>query len=386
MSNSSLSGKVFSNLSVLLPPNSSSNSVPVYEVYGIITIPIGVVGFIGSLLCVWTIWRSRQHHPTQHKSSSNSNILFLNMSLSSLLFCGIVCPFHAYAQITQLRSTLAQRADDSLCQFIAFAYFTTLTASSYAHVTIALNRFFAVILSGTAHGMFQSKRFTVFMMALSWMVAGATFAPPLFRSFKTVSYGFSEESMKCTFTSLGNSVYVIAYKVVYAWIPFLIMVLCYACIFLKLKLSKKRIRHQNQPIESIQQSNGGNPRVAVMKLIRQRRSMRGEIRVTKIAFITCASFLACYVPNTLFGFAVKTRKELQSPLGIALVMLWWVGCATNPLLYAYLNSALRQRIIQWLQMKNILPVTQQSNSATGTAASNSIKKGTDSTKVRETSA
>ncbi|XP_055353230.1 melatonin receptor type 1A-like [Paramacrobiotus metropolitanus] len=295
------------------------------EVFGIITIPISLVGTAGSIGCLGFI---RTHAKQQ---SSSTNALYINLSIATLLFCGIVCPVHAYTQLAQQASSFAQPTylAKSACSFIGFFYFWTLTASAYSHSAIAANRLFIVVLQKSK---LSSTSTTVFLIAASWFIAGMTFMWPLLRLGGT--YGFSTESMKCTFSSLTSPEFVISYKVLYGFVPVIIMVICYAAVFCKVAISSRKLR-KNPAV---------NQAGALLMPVNHRRQRNAERKITQIAFITCVGFIVCYVPSAIFGFVVKARAALQSPMGMALVFLMWIGCAANPLLYTYLNSDLKKRV------------------------------------------
>ncbi|OQV21943.1 hypothetical protein BV898_04155 [Hypsibius exemplaris] len=308
------------------------------KVFGVILIPLALGGFLGSLLCVWIICRG------YNRQKTSSNLLFVNLCLATFLFCGLVCPFHIYGGIVQQAGFLARRSAFGFCNFLALTHFTTLTASAYAHSAIAVNRLFAVVVSGRLHTLGKSKWFTWFSITATWVISAATFAPPLF--VVNITYGFSTESMKCTYTLTNSPTYVTMSKVINVLLPYVIMLVCYGWIFTKVWLSKHRLRGRGQ------RQVGGLP-PAVLKV--NRSVMQVEIRITKNAFITCATFFAFYLPTALYGVTGRSRQELQSTLGISLNYLWWTGCAVNPLVYAYLNSAMRGRISAWLFPDRIGP-------------------------------
>ncbi|OQV20458.1 hypothetical protein BV898_05503 [Hypsibius exemplaris] len=336
-----------------------------YKIFGIILIPIALGGFLGSILCVWTIWKG-----SHHRQRISSKLLFINLCLATFLFCGLVCPFHIYAEIVQRASLLAtRRSGQALCNFLAFSHFTTLTASAYAHSVIAVNRLLAVVITGRLHALAKSKWYIGSLIALTWIVSGATFAAPLFGGGG--AYGFSVDSMKCSFTALFSPTYVIMYKVINSLVPFVIMVVCYVCIFWTVFLSKRRVLDRRQL-----QAAGMNPVMAV----NESRSAMREIRVTKIAFVTCVTFFACYLPSAVYGVSGRTRQELQSPLGIGLNYLWWTGCAVNPLVYAYLNATMEKRTTAWLsartgfvKRKKVSPAYQPSGTAADNGVNTSVK-------------
>ncbi|OQV21945.1 hypothetical protein BV898_04157 [Hypsibius exemplaris] len=205
-----------------------------YQVFGVILIPIALGGFLGSILCVWTICKGH------HGQKTSSKLLFVNLCLATFLFCGLVCPFHIYGGIIQQRSFLASRPfSHDFCSFLALTHFVTLTASAYAHSVIAVNRLLAVVVTGRLHALAKSNWYTGSLIVLTWVIAVVIFTPPLLGGGG--AYGFSADSMKCSFIAVFSSAYVIWYKVINSLAPFIIMVVCYSCIFWKVSVSKRRV-------------------------------------------------------------------------------------------------------------------------------------------------
>ena len=128
--------------------------------------------------------------------------------------------------------------------------------------------------------------------------------------------------MKCTFDALKVRSYVVMFKVIYGFVPFVIMLVCYTGVVVVVMLSSQRVRFSQR----VAVADPGPPgRSRLIRMVRRRRTLKSELKVTKNAFLTCIGFAVCYLPSAIFGFVVTTREKIQSPLGISLVFLMWIG-------------------------------------------------------------
>ena len=80
--------------------------------------------------------------------------------------------------------------------------------------------------------------------------------------------------------------------------------------------SNRRVQQDaRQGVEpSLAQINTGNS-----------RRMRKEIQVTQSVFITCLSFVMCYLPNTVYAIMVYRPQQIDAEPNLVTQLLLWIG-------------------------------------------------------------
>ncbi|XP_055346094.1 protein trapped in endoderm-1-like [Paramacrobiotus metropolitanus] len=305
-------------------------------IHGIITGVLVPTGILGSLLCLYFI---KQRHFEQ---TPQSDALLINLCVSSLLFCTVNAPVLAYTLTTFPINYFFLHP--SACQGLVYIFWFSQTASAYAHVGIALNRF--ITLMFLSHKKFSYSNLVAgFLIAAGWIIPLVTFIFPLFHMFGT--FGYTTIAHTCLFVGVILRPYQLTYKTLNSFFPLSLMVVSYLAISVKLyciAINRQRRIDKSVNNDAFSRTTGGLTR-ATDATVAKRKRVRAEIRTTNTAMITCFIFLICYVPNSLYGFFVKTVRDLQSTTGMSLILLVWIGCATSPVFYVAMSSVLRRKLI-----------------------------------------
>ncbi|OQV15308.1 hypothetical protein BV898_10538 [Hypsibius exemplaris] len=353
---------------------------------GYAVIPLVMIGTGGSLLCLWSMWRRRA--AVQNESASSITLLYINLSISSLLFSGFVLTVSSYTMIMGGASALARPSYSRFCQFQAFAYFTGEGVCAFVNSAIAVNRFFVVVLSGPFPAL-KSRNVTLCLLAGSWLFPMLLFIWPVFGVFG--SFGFSTTS-RCAFLRL-NPIYQTVYKVCHGLLPFGIMLVCYSGIVLHVGVAKRRLQQHRFSTAAVSRSStvavsrsstaavsrsstaavSRSSTVAVSRFSTaavdlspqpetapkgRRRAFlaRQDMQATKIAFATCLAFMICFLPNGIFGMIAGNLRNMQGMTGAGIAYWVYIGrlfkyvdVRYNPLVYVFLSSDMRKRAFaQWL--------------------------------------
>jgi 7 transmembrane receptor (rhodopsin family) len=155
------------------------------------------------------------------------------------------------------------------------------------------------------------KLIAVILISYTWLVPFLVLLFPLLKIGGR--YGFNRVASRCSVVMVTNVPYEIVLKVMNSLIPLAIMIVCYIIIFIKIMKTRQRFNFEESAIR-VQ----GARAVGLLRF-------KAEIRLTYIAFLTCAWFSICYIPLSIHGLIATEVYQLQSPLAQALVLMTWIG-------------------------------------------------------------
>jgi hypothetical protein len=292
--------------------NTSFGKVPRNEffsiVLGILTIPIVIFGLSGALLFLYILKKD-----TKQRTSVKAS--FVNLCLSSLVFCIFSGPFQALTYITNTQNFLASPDHDGLCQLNAFLNISCVYIVVLCHASIAANRFL-VIFFHDRPGILNSRLLFALLLIIPWAVPVAIYIFPFFHLGG--SYGFlaAQPMYKCTFVKREKS-YLFLSRTLTTGLALAIIFSAYFAIWLKVITIRSqgwRLFNRSNTIED----GGVVPRPGPRYL----RQMRRDVRVARNTFIACLALVICFLPSTVYVFSVKSTAN---SIGMTLIFLQWLG-------------------------------------------------------------
>ena len=231
------------------------------------------------------------------------NFFIVNMAMSDLLCPIIVIPREIqrlYIASWLIGGPLGQ----ALCKLLFFLSDLSAAVSIQSLVLIAVDRFRGVILP-LRSPLISSKLCPFFILA-TWIVAVAVYSPELF-ALKLVEYQGKLVCARYWNEAFGESSsfenYVLSYKVVFNFIPLVLIAILYVIIYLKLK---------SQKIPGEQSANAG-----------QQRQQR-ERNVLKMAIAIVFGFAVCSLLLSVFWFILVLTD-----------IVIWLNCGTPYFLYVF---------------------------------------------------
>ena len=254
------------------------------------------------------------------------NFLIVNMAMSDMLFSIFLFPSamrSLYADSWLIGDPLGQ----ALCKLVTFLPFVSIAVSVQSLVLIAVDRFGAVVYP-LRSPLISSKLCSFFILA-TWIVAMAIYSPHLFASKlaellkrRVCMIDFSEVFGE--FSSFAN--YVVSIRVVFYFIPFVVIAILYFIIYLKLKTKKS-------PGE--QSVNAG-----------QQRQQR-ERNVLKMAIAIVLGFAVCWLPLTIGWFLLLFASNIWSQCGFQYFLsvaffMTRTNCAISPCICFIFSGNYRQ--------------------------------------------
>ena len=282
-----------------------------------------VVSLVGNSLIVLIVYKT----PTLRKPI---NMLIANMAMSDLLYPIFLFPvrlaeWHVGSWL--IGGTLGQ----ALCKIYVFFADVSSLVSIQSLVLITVDRFVAVVVP--LRSPLVSRKLCLFFIVATWIVAMAVHSPYLV-AYKLVKY---LERLMCK--SLwqeafgGNTYpnYVLAGAIVFFYIPFVLLVILYSIILIKLK---KQVHPGEQSANAEEQ--------------RTRRNRN----VLKIAIAIVVVFFICWIPLLSNGIIVVfsapdslifSSCSFYLYFSVTLFMTY-VNCAINPIICLTLSSNYRQAL------------------------------------------
>ena len=192
---------------------------------------IFVVSILGNLCIGIIVYRTQ----TLRKPV---NLLIVNMALSDLVFAVIVIPL-SLIQLHFVKSWIVKGAlvGNAFCKLVPFVIHASFLVSVQNSVLIAVDRFGAVVFP-LRSPVITTKLYPFFILA-TWIVAMAVVSP------FPIALSFDEKMGACAFywkENFGQSSslrdYVVAWFVVFIYIPAVLLCVLYSSILVKLNLQK----------------------------------------------------------------------------------------------------------------------------------------------------
>ena len=201
------------------------NPVPVQKL--VLTVAYGlllVVSLIGNSLIVTIVFKA----PTLRKPI---NFMIVNMAISDLLFPIFLFPL-SLVEMQADPWLISETLHRTLCK-IGFVLLTVAaTVSIQSLILITVDRFGAVVMPIRGSPLI-GRRLCLFFIVVTWIVAVAANSPYLF-AFKFVEYP-GETVLTCVIEKSSANYYIVANFIALFYIPFVLLIILYAIILIKLK-------------------------------------------------------------------------------------------------------------------------------------------------------
>ena len=281
-----------------------------------------VVSLVGNSLIVLIVYKT----PTLRKPI---NMLIANMAISDLLFPIILFPVRLVD--LQVGSWLiGGNLGQALCKLHFFGTYISSLVSVQSLVLITVDRFGAVVVP------LRSPLITIkhcpFFIFATWIIAMAVYSPYLVIQ-KLVEYPGGR--MRCksqwrvTFGENAKRNYVLVLAIVFIYTPFVLLVVLYSVILIKLK----RQAHPGEPSANAEEQ--------------RTRRIRS---VLKMAIAIVVAFFICLIPM----FSNVMISVLSAPIStiscsfylynVIAIFTSLANCAINPIICLIFSSNYRQAL------------------------------------------
>ena len=186
-----------------------------------------VVSLIGNSLIVTIVFKT----PTLKKPI---NFMIVNMAISDLLFPIFLFPLN----LVEMQADpwlIGDSLHQTLCKISLFLLTVSATVSIQSLILITVDRFGAVVMPIRGSPII-GRKLCLFFIVVTWIVAVAANSPHLF-AFKFVEYP-GEMVLTCVIEKSSANYYIVANFIAFFYIPFVLLIILYAIILIKLKQNK----------------------------------------------------------------------------------------------------------------------------------------------------
>ena len=282
-----------------------------------------VVSLVGNSLIVLIVSKT----PTLRKPI---NMLIANMAMSDLLYPIFLFPVRLadlHAGSWPIGGTLGQ----ALCKIHPFLADISSLVSIQSLVLITVDRFVAVVVP--LRSSLITPKLCPFFIVATWIVAVAVHLPHLV-AYKLVEYQERLRYKLLWQEAFGGNTYpnyLLAGAIVFFFTPFVLLVILYSIIMIKLK---KQVHPGEQSANAEEQ--------------RARRNRN----VLKVATAIVVVFLICWIPFfinwIIHNFSAPDSRILSScsfyQYFIFTLFMAYANCAINPIICLILSSNYRQAL------------------------------------------
>ena len=276
---------------------------------------VGATGLVGNFLTFVVICKV----PSLR---TMSNYYVASLSLTEVLLCASILALLP-AVVLNGRWVFS----DETCQFQGFVTTMLATASIYAMMLVAINRYFIMVKSNL-HRRYFTKRKVLISIVFSWILGGNF---PISYVCQGRRFEFHPGKGICVYDvsklQLTDALLTGLFNL---QIPYIIISLCYYKIYKKVKQHNVML-HQSAETTSLQIS-------------------AKDIRITKILFAIVLAFTLCWSPFYVIDLLGVLYGPYFAPRPAYLLYSIMAGssAAINPVLYGGFNREVRREITKLL--------------------------------------
>ncbi|XP_028565327.2 gonadotropin-releasing hormone II receptor-like [Podarcis muralis] len=302
-------------------PGEEVFQLPTFSTAAKVRVAITVVLFFSSacfnIAVLWTVTQKYQRRP-------HLRILLMNLAAADLLVTFVVMPLDAAWNVT-----VQWYAGDLACRFLMFLKLVAMYASAFVTVVISLDRRAAILHPLSVS---EAKRKNKVMLSVAWVLSLVLALPQVF-VFHTVSRSQPTYFIQCATVGSFQAHWQETLYNMFTFsclflLPLLIMVLCYARIFVEISRKMKKACASPKSREfHLRRSYNNIPRV--------------RMRTLKMSAIIVLTFVVCWTPYYLLGLwywfspEMLTREQVPPSLSHILFLFGLFNACLDPLIYGF---------------------------------------------------
>ncbi|XP_019629020.1 PREDICTED: galanin receptor type 1-like [Branchiostoma belcheri] len=268
------------------------------------------LGVFGNALVIAVLLR------TGKEMQNTTNVFILNLSIADLFFIIFCVPFQA-----TVYSLPEWVFGLFMCKFVHFCQCTTMLASIFNLVAMAIDRYLAVVHPVTSMDIRKPQSAWLAELVV-WILAMGT-ASPYLVYYDIVNHGAKSEQEFCieVWEEIENQrpVY-IAFQFTFGYVlPLMIITICYCLVIKRLNATSKR-----------SQAN------------------RAKKRITKMLIVVVVVFGICWLPHHIMHLWVNFGEFPYTMTTYVLKLfshcMAYANSCLNPIIYAFLSTEFRKAV------------------------------------------
>ena len=275
---------------------------------------INITALLGNTLVCFAIYRN-----VRLRTLPNYSVV--SLAISDLLFATLCLPFSlgVLIQGKWIYGNFICTLQAYLANCLAFVSILTITFT-------AVNRYSKIVRSTAFYRSHFTKRKTLAVTIMVWVLVFFTCILPLVVGWANAGFHPGKASCILFYNPEPKALAVmVTIMITFVFIPWVIIVVCYARIFVAIR------RHKTNIAPSVNSRLG--PSVE-------------DINITRTLFVVLLGFSVCWIPIFvitgvhLFGIGKSSRF-----LHMTYSILGALSCAINPLIYGIMNRAFRREFL-----------------------------------------
>ncbi|XP_072038994.1 melatonin receptor type 1B-B-like [Amphiura filiformis] len=279
--------------------------------YGIYRSTFAIIGNIGNTLVILTIL-------TTTKLQTTTNVFVFSLAIADLSITGFWEPVTAIG-IFGRRGKFYEDWP-RLCAAVSSVCFISCTCSLWNIGAIAVNRYVFICKNQHYTKIFTWKNTIAIAIAI-WVIC---ILADLSNHFGWGGHTYDVKFIACSYDRLADYGHVLFTICVFISLPVILIVVCYAQVFLTLRRSSQRVKNQ---IPAASQQNTRNVNSKDLKLLKMLFTI----------FITYISFWTFYTLLLLIDF----RDNIPAPAYFIAGMMAHMSSSINSILYGVMNKNFR---------------------------------------------
>ena len=279
----------------------------------VLSIPILLVCYLGNGLILMLVSKTRTLR-------TRSNALICSLSVCDLLIGLLIAPFCLLSWV-QGKWTLSKH----WCACVGYLTFLLVGTAMTHHGALALIRYMSIVHPSKMQC--NRKWMTVAMVIAVWALPFSILI--VSASFTSAGVDFDPKRLRCSIRRNPGSEFVSPVVLAGTLTMFVVIAVCYFCIFITVRRSRRRIRQNASALTT------------TFTLSQQNQT---EIKLCKICLLIFVIFFVSYTPAAFLNMADDTWATGSIPMWahIIVISLYWVSSGVNPLVYACVYTPFRE--------------------------------------------
>ena len=279
---------------------------------------ISVIGIVGNVSVIVLLSR-------QNRLPLVTYYFFLNLAIADLLSSVVCSPVFAVLEATQYFWPFGE----ALCKIVPFLQTVVIAASSFATVTISIERYFAATRP-LKYRLSSNIRTKLMIISVNWLAAVCYALPSIFVSEIESILGPNGEFITCSNSQSypNNLIYFVSGGIIIYVCPMMIIAVCYWKMLVAIK---RATSNSNKNKEEVYRSWSV-----------QKQTLLTAVIIIVVHFF-CWIMFYIYIICSLTGQLSSISPQAASNIDYTSRLLGYSNACWNPIIYVLRGKLLRYR-------------------------------------------